>query len=117
MDWHSFGEYIDRCNKNGMAANIVPLVGYSAIRGTVMGMDCCREATTEELDKLEALTEKCMKEGAFGISTGTDPNYVPGPFATKEETKTVGIIPLFVNSPCFLKLTPKPSSPPWKVTS
>ena len=86
MDWHSFGEYIDRCNKNGMAANIVPLVGYSAIRGTVMGMDCCREATTEELDKLEALTEKCMKEGAFGISTGTDPNYVPGPFATKEET-------------------------------
>ena len=27
-----------------------------------------------------------MKEGAFGMSTGTDPNYVPGPFASREET-------------------------------
>ena len=77
LDWHSFGEYI---------ANIVPLAGYSAIRGSVMGLDCCREATPEELDRIEALTEQCMQEGAFGLSTGTDPNYVPGPFATKEET-------------------------------
>jgi len=86
LDWHSFGDYIDKCNANGMAGNIVPLAGYSAIRGTVMGMDCCREATPEELDRIEELTEQCMKEGAYGLSTGTDPNYVPGPFATKEET-------------------------------
>ena len=33
-------------------------------------------------------------------------------FATKDETKTVGIIPLFDNSPCFLKFTPNPSSSP-----
>lgn len=86
MNWHSFGEYIDRCNEAGMSGNIVPLVGYSAIRGTVMGLDCCREASEEELDRLEALTQQCMEEGAFGLSTGTDPQYVPGPFATKEET-------------------------------
>ena len=86
LDWHSFGEYIDKCNRAGMCANIVPLAGYSAIRGSVMGLDCCREATPEELDRIEALTEQCMQEGAFGLSTGTDPNYVPGPFATKEET-------------------------------
>lgn len=86
MDWHSFGEYIDRCNEAGMCANIVPLVGYSAIRGTIMGLDCCREASEEELDQIEDLVRKCMEEGAFGMSTGTDPQYLPGPFATKEET-------------------------------
>ena len=86
MDWHSFGEYIDKCNKQKMDGNIVPLVGYSAIRGAVMGLDCCREASEKEIKKMEKLTKQCMEDGAFGISTGTDPNYVPGPFATFDET-------------------------------
>ncbi len=86
LDWNSFGDYIDKCNRSGMCANIVPLVGYSAVRGAVMGLDCCREATEEELDRIEDLVRQCMEEGAFGMSTGTDPQYVPGPFATKEET-------------------------------
>lgn len=86
MDWHSFGEYLDRCNAAPMDGNIAPLAGYSAIRGTVMGLDCLREATPAELDALEALTRRCMDEGAFGLSTGTDPQYVPGPFATDAET-------------------------------
>ncbi|MGN1343815.1 MAG: amidohydrolase family protein [Traorella sp.] len=86
MDWHSFGEYLDKCNEQPMDGNIVPLVGYSAIRGTVMGLDCCREASEEEIVQMEALTRQCMEEGAYGLSTGTDPQYVPGPFATFDET-------------------------------
>ena len=86
MDWHSFKEYMEKCDKEPMDGNIAMLAGYSAIRGTVMGMDCCREASEEEIVKMEELTRQCMEEGAFGISTGTDPNYVPGPFATNEET-------------------------------
>lgn len=86
MDWHSFSEYLDRCNAAPMDGNIAPLAGYSAIRGTVMGMDCLRAATDEEQNALERLTRECMEQGAFGLSTGTDPQYVPGPFATHDET-------------------------------
>lgn len=86
MDWHSFSEYLDRCNAQPMDGNIAPLAGYSAIRGTVMGLDCLREATDAELEAMERLTRECMEQGAFGLSTGADPQYVPGPFATDAET-------------------------------
>ena len=86
LDWHSFGDYIETCNRHGMDANIVPLVGYSAVRNAVMGADCMREATPEELNRLAQLVEESMAAGAFGLSTGLDPQYVPGPYATDEET-------------------------------
>lgn len=86
MDWHTFDEYLKKCSAQPMDGNIAPLVGYSAIRGTVMGMDCCREASEKEIKTMEELTRQCMEDGAFGLSTGTDPQYVPGPFATFEET-------------------------------
>ena len=86
MSWHSLGEYIDVCSSRGLGANIAPLAGYSAIRNAVMGSDCMREASPEELDRLEAMVEECMEQGAFGLSTGLDPQYVPGLFATDAET-------------------------------
>ena len=86
MSWHGLGEYIDACSSRGLGANIAPLAGYSAIRNAVMGSDCMREASPEELDRLEAMVEECMEQGAFGLSTGLDPQYVPGLFATDAET-------------------------------
>ena len=38
-------------------------------------------------------------------------------FAENNDTKAVGITPLFSSTPCFLKFTPSPSSSPWNVTS
>lgn len=69
-----------------MDCNIAPLAGYSAVRHAVMGKDAMRAATPAELDKLEATVENCMEAGAFGLSTGLDPQYIPGFFATDEET-------------------------------
>jgi N-acyl-D-amino-acid deacylase len=86
LDWHSFSEYRDKCNNAGMDCNIAPLAGYSAIRHAVMGMDCMREATADELNKIADAVEDCMEAGAFGLSTGLDPSYVPGMFATDDET-------------------------------
>jgi len=86
LDWHTYGEYIDKCNQKGMGANIAPLIGYSAVRNAVMGKDCLREATLDEIARMEQLVDECMKEGAFGISTGRDMTYIPGPYATDEET-------------------------------
>lgn len=85
MGWHSFGEYAQECGRRGLGANIAPLVGYSAVRNAVMGSDCMRDARPDELDRLEALVEQCMGEGAFGLSTGLDPQYIPGLYATDEE--------------------------------
>lgn len=44
-------------------------VAHKPLRGSVMGMDA-REPTTEELDKMKALLEQAMKQGAPGFSTG-----------------------------------------------
>lgn len=86
LDWHSFADYVETCNRHGMDANIAPLVGYSAVRNAVMGADCMREATPEEQDRLEKLVKESMEAGAFGLSTGLDPQYLPGPYASDEET-------------------------------
>ncbi|MDR1619155.1 MAG: amidohydrolase family protein [Clostridiales bacterium] len=86
LDWHTFDEYIAKCNENGMDCNIAPLAGYSAIRSAVMGMDSMRSATDNEANKLEQSVRDCMLAGAYGLSTGLDPQYLPGLFATDEET-------------------------------
>lgn len=86
LDWNTLEEYRKKVNESNIGCNIAPLAGYSAIRQAVMGADANREATEEELECLEAMVEQCMKEGAFGLSTGLDPQYVPGLFATDEET-------------------------------
>lgn len=87
LDWTDFQSFNQKCSEIGPGCNLVPLAGYNAIRNAVMGMDCLREATSEELQKLEELTEECMKQGAFGFTTGRDPNYIPGPYATMDEMK------------------------------
>lgn len=83
--WRSLGEFMAACDKLPPGGNVALLAGYSAIRSAVMGMDCERPATETELDKLAALTEECMAAGAFGLSTGRDPQYVPGPSASLPE--------------------------------
>ncbi len=84
-DWKTFKEYNSLCDKGPLGCNVAPLVGYSAVRTAVMGKDCCREATEDEVRRMEQAVEDAMQEGAFGMSTGRDPAYLPGPFATDEE--------------------------------
>ena len=85
LDWDSFGSFWEKAGTLPLGGNIVPLAGYNAIRTAVMGKDCLRPARPDELKQLELLTERCMEQGAFGLSTGRDPNYVPGPWASDEE--------------------------------
>lgn len=85
LDWDSFASFHEKMEHMDLGCNIAPLAGYNAVRTSVMGKDCMRAADEEEMQRLEAAVEKCMEEGAFGLSTGRDPAYVPGPFATEEE--------------------------------
>lgn len=85
LDWHSFEEYNEKCERLPIDCNIAPLVGHSAIRNTVMGMDCERAPSEAEMEEMEKLLRECMEQGAFGFSTGRDPTYVPSFYAKDEE--------------------------------
>jgi len=82
IDWASFGEYLDKVEKNGVAANFACLVGHSTVRANVVGEDD-RAPTDAEMSEMKALVAQSMEGGAFGMSTGL--YYVPGQFATTEE--------------------------------
>lgn len=57
-------------------------VGHRPLRGSVMGMDD-REATAEELEKMKALLDEAMRQGAPGFSTGLV--YAPSCYGRTQE--------------------------------
>jgi dihydroorotase/N-acyl-D-amino-acid deacylase len=64
------------------SVNIGTFVGQGSIRAEVVG-SVNRPSTPEELDKMRALVESGMTDGAFGLSTGLF--YVPGTFTPTTE--------------------------------
>src|SRR3989442_8226475 len=62
--------------------NIGSFIAQGSVRSVVIG-DVNRKPTREELDKMRALVEQGMKDGAFGLSTGLF--YVPGTFTPTGE--------------------------------
>jgi len=74
--------YFDFIDSLGVSINVAALMGHNNIRKQVMGT-ANRHATEEELQKMEAIADKAMKEGAVGLSTGLI--YIPGTFAPTEE--------------------------------
>lgn len=63
---------------SGIGTNIVPFVGFGAIRTHVLGQDA-RAPTSAELAEERRLAGKGMCEGAYGLSTGLF--YPPQSFA------------------------------------
>jgi len=74
--------YFDYIDSLGMSINVAALMGHNNIRKQVMGT-ANRHATAQEMQKMEAIADKAMKEGAVGMSTGLI--YIPGTFAPTEE--------------------------------
>ena len=64
------------------ALNYSTLVGHNTVRREVMGT-ANRQATPEELKRMEALVARAMDDGAVGFSTGLQ--YVPGTYAETAE--------------------------------
>ena len=65
-----------------LSINVASLIGHNDIRKAVMGT-ANRLPTTEEMQRMEALTEQAMKDGAVGLSTGLI--YIPGTYSKTEE--------------------------------
>jgi N-acyl-D-amino-acid deacylase len=68
--------------ERGVGTNLVPYVGFSPVRESVLG-EQARAPNAEELARMRQLVARAMCEGAFGFSTGLF--YAPQSFAHTEE--------------------------------
>ena len=82
VDWSGFAQYGERLRQRGIAINLGTLVPASQVRREVIGLEN-RAATPDELSRMEALVDRAMGDGAFGLSSALI--YVPGSFANTEE--------------------------------
>ncbi|MBL7747226.1 MAG: D-aminoacylase [Chitinophagaceae bacterium] len=82
-DIYKYLRYIDSLK---LSINVAALIGHNDVRKAVMGR-ANRDATPEEMQKMEATVDKAMRDGAVGLSTGLI--YIPGTY-----TKTSEIIGL-----------------------
>jgi N-acyl-D-amino-acid deacylase len=82
ITWTTLGEYLEFLEEKGVSTNIASFVGNGTLREYTMGYEN-RLPTSEELDKMKALTQQAMEEGAIGISTSLI--YVPSGHAKTDE--------------------------------
>jgi N-acyl-D-aspartate/D-glutamate deacylase len=70
LSWNSPQEYLEHLRTLALGPNIAPLVGHSALRAAVMGLErSLREpATAEDLSRMRELAAAALDAGCFGIS-------------------------------------------------
>ncbi len=80
--WTSMDDYLNLLTEQGVAVNVIPLIGHGNLRRIVMGM-ANRQATPAELEAMCQLAELAMQQGAFGFSSGLI--YPPSAYAGTAE--------------------------------
>jgi N-acyl-D-amino-acid deacylase len=91
--WSTMAEYAAAVSAAGPSVNIVPVVGHSAIRAAVMGMDR-RPPTAEELGEMMHLVRLAMEDGARGFSSGLI--YPPSSYADSDELASIcGVVAMY----------------------
>jgi N-acyl-D-amino-acid deacylase len=74
--------YFKTLESGRVGSNVIHQVPHNAVRQEVM-RNANRAPTTEELHQMEALVERGLKDGAWGLSTGLI--YNPGAYAQTDE--------------------------------
>jgi N-acyl-D-amino-acid deacylase len=82
FDWKDFNGYFEKLRQQGTTINVGTFVPATMVRRAIIGMDN-RAPTPEELSRMEAMVDRAMRDGAFGLSSALI--YVPGTFAKTEE--------------------------------
>ncbi len=80
--WTDFDGYADALHEQGLAINVAPLAGHGTLRVAAMGVDE-RQATPEELSRMERDLDVALEQGAFGMSTGL--THVPSSYGDFDE--------------------------------
>lgn len=81
-DWRSLEEYASRLDAAPRGCNLLPLLPQGNVRMRVMGLRD-REASEEELRRMEREVDLAMAAGAWGVSLGMV--YMPCVFSPHEE--------------------------------
>lgn len=91
-DWTGFGSFLDRMEAMNPSINFGCLAGHGTLRIAVMGFSD-QKANDRQKEAIRKLTEQCMKEGAFGLSSGLI--YPPGSFSDTDELVEAakGVVP------------------------
>ena len=79
--------FLDGIERLHPAINFVTMVGHGSVRAAVMGGDFRRPATAAEVETMRRLVDRGMRDGAVGLSSGTE--YDPGFFAAPSELETL----------------------------
>jgi len=82
IEWTTLGEYLEHLAASGVSPNVASYVGAATIRIHEIGYEN-RKAGEVELEKMRALVENAMLEGALGV--GSSLIYVPASFADTDE--------------------------------
>jgi len=81
FDWRTLDEWFRRVTTHGLPFNVGTFAGHSTLRGGVCGDQ--ENITESEIERMQALLDQAMTDGAFGLSTGLV--YSPGSFAETPE--------------------------------
>jgi N-acyl-D-amino-acid deacylase len=84
--WRSVGEYLQALEGEGLAVNVIQLVGHGALRVAAMGF-ARRSPSAGELLAMQRGLAEGLEAGAWGMSTGLI--YAPGSYASTEELVAV----------------------------
>lgn len=77
------GKLFAAIKREKVSPNIATLIGHNTVRQKAMGGSFDRPPTPAELEKMKALVEEAMEDGAVGLSTGLI--YLPGVFSKTDE--------------------------------
>jgi N-acyl-D-aspartate/D-glutamate deacylase len=80
--WRDLAGYRAAIESQGIAMNLVLLVGHSALRGATVGF-ADRPATADELVSMKRLAAEAMEQGAFGLTAGL--TLMPSMFGSTDE--------------------------------
>lgn len=72
-----------RLESRGHGPNAALMVGHNTIRAMALGDDVMRPSTPAEVERMTALVEQGMAEGAYGLSAGLE--YFPGIWSETSE--------------------------------
>lgn len=82
VSWTTLGEYLEFLTERGVSPNVASYVGATTLRIHEVGYED-RDATAEELARMQELVRQAMREGALGV--GSSLIYAPASFASTDE--------------------------------
>jgi len=89
VTWSSLAEYLSRLEHQGVVLNVACLVGNGTVRASVMGFEN-RAPSGREMSRMQELVARCMREGAFGLSSGL--LYPPSCYAKPDELSRLAMV-------------------------